>query len=35
MRENGAPRNIQRHVSREEMGVVLAHEKDIFSLSLE
>ncbi len=34
MRENGAPRNIQRHVSAEEMGIVLANVKYIFDLSL-
>jgi hypothetical protein len=34
MRENGAPRNIQRHVSREEMGIALANVRNIFNQSL-
>lgn len=34
MRENGAPRNIQRHVNAEEMGVVLANVKYVFDQSL-
>ena len=34
MRENGAPRNIQRHVNTEEMGVVLANVKYLFDQSL-
>lgn len=35
MRENGAPRNIQRHVNREEMGISLANVRYIFNQSLE
>jgi len=35
MRENGAPRNIQRHVNKEEMGTVLANVRDIFHQTLE
>jgi hypothetical protein len=35
MRENNAPRNIQRHVNKEEMGRALANVVYIFNQSLE
>ena len=35
MRENNAPRNIQRHVNKQEMGIVLANVRHLLKNSLE